>query len=294
MTPTALLDEFARHLRVERGLSENTFLTYTYQLKGYMAFLAAAGKEVLAANRADILTYLEVKKKSGHRSATLFGCAIVLRQFHRFLKEQGHTKMDATQDLRLPKIRQRLPEPVAVDAMKKLLDLPMGTKFHHVRMAAALEVLYATGMRVSELIQLRPGQINFEESWIRVMGKGGKERLVPIGDRARRALISYLEAKDARFPLRGDALFLSSRGRLLTRGAFWGQLRALAQRIGLQGRLHPHRIRHSAASHMLAGGADIRILQELLGHRSISTTQRYTHVNPELLKQTCRKTHPRF
>lgn len=294
MTPTALLDEFARHLQIERGLSENTVLTYGYQLKGYLAFLSAAGKEVLAASRADILAYLEVKKRSGRRSATVFASAIALRQFHRFLNEQGYAKMDAAQGLRLPKIRQRLPEPIPVDGMEKLLDLPMGTKFHHVRMAAALEVLYSTGMRVSELVQLRPGQINFEESWIRVMGKGGKERLVPIGDRARKALISYLEAKEARFPLCGNALFLSSRGRLLTRGAFWSQLRALAQRVGLQGRLHPHRIRHSAASHMLAGGADIRILQELLGHRSISTTQRYTHVNADLLKATCRKTHPRF
>lgn len=294
MTPTALLDEFARHLRIERGLSENTVLTYSYQLKSYMVFLATAGKEVLSASKVDILAYLEVKKKSGRRSATLFACAIALRQFHRFLMEQGHTTMDAAQGLRLPKIRQRLPEPIAVGGMEKLLDLPMGTKFHHVRMKAALEVLYSTGMRVSELIQLLPGQINFEESWIRVVGKAGKERLVPIGDRALRALISYMEAKEARFPLCSDALFLSSRGRLLTRGAFWGEIRALAQRVGLHGRIHPHRIRHSAASHMLAGGADIRILQELLGHRNISTTQRYTHVNTDLLKTTCRKTHPRF
>lgn len=294
MTSDALLAEFARHLRVERGLSENTLLTYGYQLKGYLAFLSAAGKDVLAATKDDILAYLETKKKSGRRSATLFACAIALRQFYRFLKEQGHAKMDTAQGMRLPKFKQRLPDPVGVDGMEKLLSSPMGNKFHQVRMKAALEVLYSTGMRVSELVQLRLEQVNFEEGWIRVMGKGGKERLVPFGDQARNTLVCYMKVREARFPLCGDTFFLSSRGRALTRGAFWIQLRHLALRAGLQERLHPHRIRHSVASHMLAGGADIRILQEFLGHRNISTTQRYTHVSPELLKATCRKTHPRF
>lgn len=294
MTPTALLDEFARHLRVERGLSENTLLTYGYQLKGYLAFLAARAREVQTANRRDILAYLEAKKKSGRRSSTLFACAIALRQFHRFLKEQVHVRTDSMQGMRLPKFKQRLPEPVSVEEMEKLLALPTGKIFHHILMKAALELLYSTGMRVSELTQLKPDQVNFEKGWIRVMGKGGKERLVPFGEKAREALRRYQEAKEARFPLSQGVLFSNSRGHKLTRGAFWSQLRAMAKRAGIRGRLHPHRIRHSAASHMLAGGCDIRILQVLLGHRSISTTQRYTHVDPELLKKTCRRTHPRF
>lgn len=294
MTPDALLEEFARHLRVERGLSENTLLTYSYQLKGYAAFLATKGKSPLSAEREDILAYLETKKKSGHRSATLFACAIALRQFHRFLKEQDYAKTDATQGMRLPKFKQRLPEPASVEEMEKLLGFPTGNKFHHALMKAALELLYSTGMRVSELTQLKPGQVNLEEGWIRVMGKGSKERLVPFGEKARESLRRYLEAREARSLLSRDVLFLNSRGHRLARGAFWSQLRVMARRAGIRGRLYPHRVRHSAASHMLAGGADIRILQELLGHRNISTTQRYTHVNADLLKATCRKTHPRF
>jgi len=283
-----------RHLRVERGLSENTLLTYGYQLKNYLAFLVSAKKNPLSVNRNDIIAYLEAKKNSGRRSSTLFTCAIALRQFHKFLKDRGHIDTNPIEEMRLPKFKQRLPEPLGVEEMEKLLNLPTGSKFHHVCTKAALELLYSTGMRVSELVKLRLEQVNFEEGWIRVMGKGGKERLVPLGLKAREALVFYMKAREAQFSLSQDTLFLNSRGHGLTRSVFWRQLQAISMRVKIRERLHPHRIRHSAASHMLAGGADIRIIQELLGHKSILTTQRYTHVSPELLKFTCRKTHPHF
>jgi integrase/recombinase XerD len=143
-------------------------------------------------------------------------------------------------------------------------------------------------------VTLKIDQINFPAGWVRVNGKGAKERLAPIGDKAKEALMQYLEARNARFGGQDGIVFLNHRGRQLTRGGFWRQLRKIAKCAGIAGRAFPHRIRHSAATHLLEGGADIRIVQEFLGHSSITTTQRYTHVAPDLIKLTCEKAHPRF
>lgn len=294
MTPDALLEEFTRHFRVERGLSENTLLTYGYQIKGYLAFLAVAGKDALSVGREDILAYLEAKKKSRQRSATLFACAIALRQFHRFLKEQAHTRMDATQGMRLPKFKQRLPDPLSLAEMDRLLAATKGTKFCLVRASAMLELMYATGMRVSELVGLTLGQVNLEEGWIRVMGKGGRERILPVGPRAEKALRIYLEIRGKRFPNSGDVLFLNQNGGAVSRVNFWLTLNDIARKSGLGRKVTPHEIRHSAATHLLERGLNLRVLQEALGHKSITTTQRYTHVSTIALRKAFFKTHPRW
>jgi site-specific recombinase XerD len=157
-----------------------------------------------------------------------------------------------------------------------------------------IELLYSTGMRVSELTSLSADQLNLKGGSVRILGKGGKERIVPVGPRAVTAIRRYLEARGRRFGAANGPFFLSFRGRPLNRGALWFILRNVARSAGLTGRIFPHRIRHSSATHLLAGGADLRVLQQLLGHASIVTTQRYTHVSTELLKQTCQKAHPRF
>jgi len=294
MDKDVLLEEFIRHLRVERGLSRNTWLSYGYQLRGYLALLVAHGKGPLSAGRDDVLAYMEAKKNAGRRSATLFIAAMAIRQFHRFLAERGRAATDPTAGLKLPKYRQRLPEPLTATEMEKLLGLPTGDKFHFVRMKAALELLYATGMRVSEMTGLRLDQLRLQEDWIRVLGKGGRERVLPVGPRAKEALMHYLEARRRRFPGVQGTVFLTSRGVAMNRSAFWWELRRLGRRAGLSGRLFPHRIRHTAGTLMLEGGADIRVIQALLGHRTISTSARYLHVSARHLAETCRIAHPAF
>ena len=275
-----LLDEFIRHLRVERGLSKNTHATYQYRIADYLNFLAAARSTPVSATREDILLHLETKKNAGCGTSALAGSCIAIRQFHRYLFSHGLTPSDPTIGMKLPKLKRRLPEPLTIAEMERLLGVA-GIRFHQLRLRAGLELLYSTAMRISELLSLTFGQVDMREGWVRVMGKGSKERLVPIGPRAKEALRSYIAARNCRFADSGDALFVNSRGERLSRG-------------GIKNRTFPHRIRHTAATHLLAGGAELRILQQLLGHSSIVSTQIYTHVDGSMVRKTCETAHPRF
>ena len=291
---TALLDEFVRHLRVERGLSPCTWKSYGYQIRGYLRFLEARRRSPEGATREDILAYLERRKEDGLKSASLFIAAMALRQFHRYLAASGRALADPTAGMRLPRFKQRIPEPLGADAMDRLLRPPPSGKFGALRDHAMIELMYAVGLRVSELVGLRLGQVDLREGWVRVIGKGSKERLVPFGPRATAALRRYIEARDVRFPAAGDILFLNGRGGPLTRGGFASRLAAAARRAGISGRVTPHQLRHSCAPSLLEGGADLRVLSELLGHASVLTTARYAHVSAEHLKAACRRAHPRF
>lgn len=300
ITPTlpsarSLLEKYLRHLRVERALSIRTIQTYAGHLSGYIGFLASRHRDPLSAERPDILAHLEFHQKKGNRLSTLFGIAIAIRLFHHFLADNGHTITDPSAGLKLPKLTQRQPEPLTVTEMNRLLvTAGRGQKFYQIRNRAMLELMYATGIRVSELVNIELEQFDFQNGWLRVMGKGGKERLVPLSERLRDTLLCYLEARATRFPGLQVTVFLSSRGSGIGRGGFWQILGSMATRAGLKNPVFPHRIRHTFATHLLAGGADVRVLQELLGHASIATTQRYTHVSTDLLKQTCQKAHPRY
>ncbi len=296
MTQDPLLSGFLRHLRVERGLSPNTCLSYGYQLGAYLAFLRGQGREPATATREDVLVYLERRKDAGLRSASLFIAAMAVRQFHRHLAQAGHASADPTSGMRLPRFKQRIPKPLAPEAMDRLLRPSLGARFSALRDHAMLELMYATGMRVSELTGLCLGQVDIEVGWVRVLGKGSKERLIPFGPRAAAALRSYLAARSAQFPTAPDGVFLNARGcGPITRGGFTWRLAAIARRVGLLGRVTPHVVRHSAATAMLEGGASIRVIQEMLGHSNLSTTiQRYAHVSPEFLRRACEKSHPRF
>ena len=290
----SLLDEWIRELRVERGLSPATWTSYRYQVAGYLGFLKKRRRGPAVATRKDVLDYLEARKDAGLAGSSLFAAMIAVRQFHRFLAERGHAAADPTAGLKLPKYRQRLPEPLTAAEMEKLLSLPTGGKFHLVRMKAALELLYSTGMRVSEMTGLRQDQLRLQDGWVRVLGKGGRERVLPVGPRAKEALLRYLEARRTRFPGVQGPVFLTSRGAPMKRTTFWWELRKLGCRVGLSKGLFPHRIRHTAGTLMLEGGADIRVIQTLLGHRVLSTTARYTHVSAALMRKACCKAHPGF
>ena len=289
-----LLDGFIRHVRVERGLSENTCLSYGYQLGAYLAFLRVRGRESAMATRDDILAYLERRKDDGLKSASLFIAAMAVRQFHRHLARTGCVPTDPTVGMSLPRFKQQIPEPLEAKRMDQLLRLPVGSRFAVLRDHAMLEFIYATGIRVSELTGLRPEQVDLGGGWVRVLGKGSKERVVPFGPRATAALRRYLAARSVRFPNAIDTVFLNARGRGLTRSGFAQRLAAAARRAGISERLTPHRIRHTTATVLLEGGASLRVVQEILGHRSVLTTQRYTHVSSKFMRQACEKAHPAF
>lgn len=291
----ALLDEFIRHLRVERGLSPNTCLSYRYQLKRYVAFLGSGGRGPASVAKDDVMAYLECRKNDGLKSASLFIVALAVRQFHRYLVQAGHADYDPTAGMRIPCFKQRIPQVLDIEAIERLLRPPKTAKFTALRDHAMLELMYATGMRVSELVSLKLGQLDLKGYWVRVIGKGSKERLVPFGRRAAEALERYLAAKAARFPGAPATVFLNSKGSgAITRGGFAWKLSDCARRAGFSSRLSPHQLRHSCATHMLEGGADVRIIQKMLGHSSISTTQRYAHVTTQLLQDSCKRAHPRF
>lgn len=291
---TDLLVEFLRCLRVERGLSPNSILSYGYQLNAYAAFLQTRRSNPIAATRDDIMAYLERRKAGGLKASSLFIAAVAVRQFHRYLLQAGLAEGDPTIAMRLPRFKQRIPKPLNAGYLTRLLRPPATKKYATLRDHAMLELMYATGMRVSELIGLRPGQVDLAGRWAHVIGKGAKERLVPFGKRAATALRRYRAARAARFPNAADILFLNARGEGMTRSGFAWRLAALARQTEDVGRLTPHQIRHSCATHLLEGGADLRVIQELLGHSSLATTQRYTHVATELLRKTCQRAHPRF
>lgn len=299
MTPTALLDEFARHLRVERGLSLRTWEAYGCQLRSYGRFLEGRGRSPATATREDVLAHLATRKAAGLRGASIFAAAVAVRQFHRYLAARCRGVEDPTAGLRLPKLRQRLPRPLAADEIERIIAVARGQSFRAVRNVAMLELLYATGMRVSELTGLSIGRVDLAGGWMRVLGKGSRERLVPISDRAKAALRRYLDARRRRYPgpaYAGSdaALFLSRSGKRIGRCSFWLIIRTLGHRAGIEGKVYPHQFRHGAATCMLEGGADIRVVQEMLGHRDLSTTMIYTRVSQKFLRRACESAHPAF
>jgi len=285
MTDTELLNEFLRHLRVERGLSVNTYKTYLYHLNGFINFLTQRNKNIFSATRNDIIDYLELKKNSGLSSSSMFGIAISIRHFYKFCNMLGYIENEPTKTLKLPKFTQKIPEPLSHNDIEKLLNMPIRQKFSDIRNKAIVELMYSTGIRVSELINLKTNDINLDENFIKVLGKGSKERIVPFGNRAKESILTYLEYRQKRASPDNIYLFLNSKGNKLTRGGFWWELKNMANKAGIQIKVKPHMLRHTAATHLLAKGVDFRVLQVLLGHSSVVTTQRYVKVNVSSLIQ---------
>lgn len=212
----ALLARFLTHLRVERGLSKSTEITYRHQLLAYLNFLDQRLINVESATPDNVMAFQERRKSRGLKSASLFISAVAIRQFHRFLKGRGHASSDPTSEFRLPKFKQRIPQPISGNDMEKLLESLSSQKFTVIRNCAMLEIAFGTGVRVSELTGLNVDQINLAEGWIRVWGKGAKERMIPVGAKAMESLIIYLEARKSRHPNEDGPLFVNSRGGRLT------------------------------------------------------------------------------
>jgi integrase/recombinase XerD len=297
MNDAELIDEFCDNLWLEDGLSRNTLDSYRRDLQKFSAWLESKiGSMLVHAMHADVqryLAYLVVEQKA-KPSSTARSLSSLKRLF-RYLHRQGRISLDPTLQIDTPKLPRNLPESLTESDVVKLLNAPDVQTPLGMRDRTMLELLYATGLRVSELVTIRTTQLSMDMGIVRVMGKGSKERLVPVGEEALDWLRRYLD--DARGVLLGrqvsDALFVTARGEGMTRQMFWYLLKRHARQCGLTMHLSPHTLRHAFATHLLNHGADLRVVQMLLGHADISTTQIYTHVARERLKQLHAQHHPR-
>ncbi|MGA0092978.1 MAG: site-specific tyrosine recombinase, partial [Chthoniobacterales bacterium] len=288
----AEINQFIMYLATERGLSDNYQLSTRASLEVFAKWAAEnkAATEPAAVEAGLIGEFLGWRKRGGASAATVKLHAVALRIFFRHLVQRGRLSKDPTEFLPVPKIERYLPDTLSAPEVERLIAAAAGRTPLEMRDRAIVELLYSSGLRVSELCGARLENLDLEAGFIRVLGKGDKQRLVPVGGRARTAVQRYLDGGRPALVGKktGGEVFLSVRGRKLTNQRIWQLLVALGRRAGLEKEIHPHMLRHSFATHLLGGGADLRIIQEMLGHADISTTQIYTHVDTRQLRQTHR------
>lgn len=291
-----LIEEFINYLSVERGLSSNTLLAYNRDLTKYVQCLEkAAVKEINHVRREHITNFMYDQKNKGLSANSIGRSLAALKMFHRFLVRERLAREDPSGLVETPRLWKRVPDVLTAMEIEKLIEASKGRKWQAVRDNAILELFYASGVRVSELINLKLDNLNLELGYLRCMGKGRKERVIPVGKKAAEAVKKYCETARKRF-LKDPAettLFLSRLGRKISRQCIWGLIKVYAQKAGIKKEVKPHTLRHSFATHLLERGADLRSVQEMLGHADISTTQIYTHVDRERLKAVHKQFHPR-
>ncbi|UCH12584.1 MAG: site-specific tyrosine recombinase XerD [Candidatus Omnitrophota bacterium] len=295
----ALAEEFLDYLTVEKGLSENTIDAYRRDLYKYIDFLDKEKKinHIREAKHSDITDFMMLEKDKGLSPNSVSRNLVAIKIFHRFLARERYAKENVADVLDSPKLWKHLPDVLSVSEIEQILKAPNLKNWMGIRDRAVLELLYATGMRVSELATLTMDNVNIDVGFLKCIGKGEKERIVPVGKQAKEMLCRYMDkvrpkllkkqAKASRF------VFLSRLGKSISRQSIWKMIKKYANAAHTKKKITPHTLRHSFATHMLERGADLRVVQELLGHADISTTQIYTHIDKERLKAIHRKYHPR-
>jgi integrase/recombinase XerD len=290
-----LLVEYGDYMKVERGLSGNTVKSYTRDLGIFLEFLSKTGKTTESVDLEDLYEFFVIQRREGKKTNSLLRMYSSLGGFYEFLRDR---KIVAENPLGLaerPRRGRTLPEFLTLREVEALVTAPDRATIFGLRDRALLELLYATGGRVSEVLNLKPGDVNLEASYLVLYGKGDRERIVPFGDHAGEALEGYLDGGRPRLAMRGGSgfLFLNRFGRRLSRQWVWKLISSYALKVGIRKKLSPHALRHSFATHLLVGGADLRTVQALLGHSDISTTEIYTHLKLKELRLVHRKFHPR-
>lgn len=291
-----LLQNFTEDLVLERGLSANTVAAYSSDLQLFCEFLESCGvTQPGQVKRDHILDFLEQEKVDGCAATTLGRRLVSMRVFFRWLAREKVIAGDITEVMDSPRFWKLVPEFLSIAEVEALLNAFKGRSPLELRNRALLELLYASGLRVSELTGLRLDGVDFQQGVLRVLGKGSRERMVPFGKSAARSLRRYIEDARPKLDLSGRAvvLFLSKSGKALTRARVWVLVKEAALRAGISKNLYPHILRHSFATHLLANGADLRVIQEMLGHADIATTQIYTHADTARLTKTHQRFHPR-
>jgi len=290
-----LLDSFLSFLTLEKGLSENTIKSYRVDIDRYISFVIQEGKTFDSITKQLIDKYIYMLTSAGLIATSINRNFSVIKGFHKHLIEENISKTNPTENIDRLKIPKRLPEILTIEEIDLLLEQPDTSTLQGYRDKTIIETMYATGLRVSELVNLKFNNLLFEMDIIRVIGKGSKERIVPIGKSA----ISYIESyiNNIRPSLANksssDVIFLNRRGKKLTRSFIWDMLKKYVAMAKIEKNVHPHTLRHSFATHLIEGGADLRAVQEMLGHSDISTTQIYTHLDRDYLKEVHKSFHPR-
>jgi integrase/recombinase XerD len=292
---TELMLDFLAYLELERGLSRNTLEAYRNDLQQYGSFLERRGIDPLEVSTGDLRAFVTEIQGATAAPATVQRKIACLRSFHRYLRREQILERDPTAELRAPRSRARLPKVLSRDEVGELLRQPRGTSPGALRDRALLETMYACGLRASEAITLELSQLDLEAGIVRPHGKGSKQRIVPVGSLALRSLREYLErGRPKLVGLRDEPnVFVNARGGALSRQGLYKIVQRYARAAGLEQRMSPHTLRHTFATHLLAGGCDLRSLQEMLGHADIGTTQIYTHLSPERLREVYFEAHPR-
>ncbi len=294
-----VIENFLHYLAVEKGYSENTIFAYRNDLTGLAAFAGKLGSISSWGDftRQTMLSYLLDLKERGYVATTVARKVAAARSFFGFLVAEGIIRTDPTENMSSPSVGKALPKPIPISQVRLLLEQPAKlTTAEAKRDRAMLELLYASGMRISELVSLNLGDVNTQgDYFVRCFGKGRKERIIPLYEQIAKTVQQYIDEDRLKLAhgRKETALFLNARGERLTRQGFWQKLKEYAKSAGLSSQISPHTLRHSFATHMLSGGADLRSVQELLGHANISTTQVYTHLTTEHVRRAYDKSHPR-
>lgn len=290
-----LVDRFLDAIWMERGLSQNTLGAYRADLMTLGRSLSAQGKSIDVADKADLLAFIAGRVEGGAKPRSTARQLSSFRRFFRYIMREGLRETDPTADIEMPRIGRTLPKTLTEDEVESLLHAPNTDEPLGHRDRAMLELLYATGLRVSELINLKQSQVNFNQGVLRIVGKGDNERLIPLGDESQRWLKDFIDGPRMEILLerQTDYLFPTRRGDRMTRQAFWHIIKRYAEKAGVRKKMSPHSLRHAFATHLLNRGADLRVVQLLLGHSDLSTTQIYTHVARERLKDLHGEHHPR-
>lgn len=295
MTNSELVDDYLDYILVERGLSENTLDAYSVDLSKFLNYLEVNNLNLKEIKRKDIDNFILDLKNADLKPISIYRIIAAIKSFYKYLVSHGYLEKNPVKVVRFPKLWERIPEVLSLHEIEELLSKPNGKSALSLRNKAILELMYATGMRVSEVVDLKVSDIDLDLGILRCHGKGNKERILPLGGRACKAISRYLKKsrpklEKSNYPAE---LFLSRLGKGISRQSIWKIIKKYSKKCNINKNITPHTIRHSFATHLLERGADLRIVQELLGHSDISTTEVYTHINKDKLKSLHKKFHPR-
>ena len=290
-----LIKEFQDYLLVERGLSENSIFSYSYDLKKFQTYLVRHKKDFLDVKSEDISNFLRDQKRKKISGRSMARAVAALRQFYRYLKDESQMKVNPVENIQTPQVKRNLPDYLTLKEINELFSMISEEDPYELRDKAIFELLYSSGLRISEACNLRMDDVDLDNMFLTIRGKGGRERLVPFGEKSLIILRKYLErARDEILKDRfSDYLFISKKGDFLNRKSVWRLLKKYLARTSIKKDITPHTFRHSFATHLIENNADLRSVQELLGHIDISTTQVYTHLASRTLKEVHKKYHPR-
>lgn len=285
------INSYEDYLKIDKKYSKNTLLSYMNDINKFNEYIK--NKDFKKIEKKDVISYLDNERKKGMKDRTLSHNLIVIKNFYKYLYRIGEIKESPIQTIELPKLKKALPHVLSVEEVDKILDIELNDKYDY-RNKAMLELMYSSGLRISELVNLKIQDIDLSENIVRVCGKGSKERIIPIGDYATNYLKIYINEYRRGFIKKqvNDYLFLNSRGNNISRQALFKLIKQIIRDKNIKKDVSPHTLRHSFATHMLENGADLRSIQELLGHSDISTTQIYTHVSNRVLKENYEESHP--